>query len=277
MKSAFHIIISLFFSLLIAVLVVQKNLSLFMGDIDDYKKATIYFKSSTLENEADQFVSEKIDKAESIKKISKEQALQDFKSTFGDFSQNLSDLDSITDLVPLSYEVTFSDEQDRKQFITNWSQHELVDEVIAVDKVFSRYTTLQRSLTTFVGILFAISFLICGFMTSLLVKSIIYGDRRQIEIYALFGESYESVVKSYFKNLLKYLLSTGVLSVLIVFTFYFAFKVKLQTMADLRFISDRLTFLSIQQIVFVLAGFGFAYFSGVYFVLKRMLLKSYNR
>lgn len=277
MKSVFHIIIGLFFSLLVAISVSQNNISLFMGDAEDFRKATIYFKQTTLETEADKFASEKLAAAEKVKKISKEEAVNDFKSTFGDFSKNLSDLDTLTDLVPLSYEVVFASLEDRKQFMAAESGHELVDEIIAVDQVFSRYASLQKSLGAFTFTLFAVSFLLCALLTSLLVKNIINSDQRQIEIYALFGQSYSAIVKKYFKNLLGYFVSTAVLSLLAVYFFFVIFKLKLHATPDLRFIADRLTFLSVLQVLILLGSFAVAYFGGLYFVLKRSVVKSFQR
>lgn len=277
MKSVFHIIIGLFFSLLVAISVSQNNISLFMGDAEDFRKATIYFKQTTLETEADKFASEKLAAAEKVKKISKEEAVNDFKSTFGDFSKNLSDLDTLTDLVPLSYEVVFASLEDRKQFMAAESGHELVDEIIAVDQVFSRYASLQKSLGAFTFTLFAVSFLLCALLTSLLVKNIINSDQRQIEIYALFGQSYSAIVKKYFKNLLGYFVSTAVLSLLAVYFFFVIFKLKLHATPDLRFIADRLTFLSFLQVLILLGSFAVAYFGGLYFVLKRSVVKSFQR
>ena len=277
MKHVFHIVIGLFFSLLISVLVTQNNINLFMGDADDFKKATIYFKQTTLEAEADKFAAEKLQKAEKVKKISKEAAVQDFKNTFGDFSKNLSELETLTDLVPLSYEVIFASLDERKQFMTAEASNELVDEIVAVDQVFSRYSSLQKSLGAFTFILFAVSFLVCSLLTSLLIKNIISNDQRQIEIYALFGQSYSAIVKKYFKNLLSYFITTAVLSLVVVFVFYTIFKVKLHATPDLRFMSDRLTFLSVSQFLILLFSFAVAYFGGLYFVLKRSVLKSFQR
>ena len=277
MKSVFHIIIGLFFSLLIAISVSQNNISLFMGDAEDFRKATIYFKQTTLESEADKFASEKLKSAEKIKKISKEDAVKDFKNTFGDFSKNLSDLDTLTDLVPLSYEVVFAGLDDRKEFIAAEAGHELVDEIIAVDQVFSRYASLQKSLGAFSFALFAVSFLLCALLTSLLVKNIINSDQRQIEIYALFGQSYKAIVKKYFKNLLSFFVTTAVLSLITVYVFFVIFKVKLHATPDLRFIADRLTFLTVAQFLILVGSFAVAYFGGLYFVLKRSVLKSFQR
>lgn len=277
MKSVFHIIIGLFFSLLISVLVTQNNINLFMGDADDFKKATIYFKQTTLDPEAEKFAQEKLQKAEKIKKISKDEAVRDFKNTFGDFSKNLSDLDTLTDLVPLSYEVVFASLEDRKQFIASESSNELVDEIVAVDQVLSRYTSLQKSLGAFTLTLFAISFLVCALLTSLLIKNMINNDQRQIEIYALFGQSYNAIVKKYFKNLLSFFVTTTVLSLVVVYVFYIIFKVKLHATPDLRFISDRLTFLTSSQFFILVTSFAVAYFGGLYFVLKRSVLKSFQR
>lgn len=277
MKHVFHIVIGLFFALLISVLVTQNNINLFMGDADDFKKATIYFKQTTLEKEADQFAAEKLQKAEKVKKISKAAAIQDFKNTFGDFSKNLSELESITDLVPLSYEVIFASLDDRKQFIASEASNELVDEIVAVDQVFSRYTSLQKSLSAFTFTLFAISFLVCSLLTSLLIKNMITSDQRQIEIYALFGESYSAIVKKYFKNLLSYFITTTVLSLVVVYVFYTIFKVKLNATPDLRFMAERLTFLNASQILILIGSFGIAYFGGLYFVLKRSVLRSFQR
>lgn len=277
MKHVFHIVIGLFFALLISVLVTQNNINLFMGDADDFKKATIYFKQTTLENEADKFVAEKLKSVEKVKKISKEAAVQDFKNTFGDFSKNLSELESLTDLVPLSYEVVFSSLEDRKQFIAAEAGNELIDEVVAVDQVFSRYTSLQKSLGTFTFILFAVSFLVCALLTSLLIKNMIHNDQRQIEIYALFGQSYSSIVTKYFKNLLSYFITTAILSLVVVYVFYTIFKVKLTATPELRFMGDRLTFLSVFQFLTLVLSFAVAYFGGLYFVLKRSVLKSFQR
>lgn len=277
MKHVFHIVIGLFFALLISVLVTHNNINLLMGDADDFKKATIYFKQTTLEGEADKFAADKLQKAEKVKKITKEAAVQDFKNTFGDFSKNLSDLESLTDLVPLSYEVVFSSLDDRKQFIAAEAGHELVDEIVAVDQVFSRYASLQKSLGAFTYILFSISFLVCALLTSLLIKNMINNDQRQIEIYALFGQSYNFIVKKYFKNLLSYFMTTAFLSLVIVFAFYIIFKVKLTATPDLRFMGDRLVFLSVSQFLILLMGFAIAYFGGLYFVLKRSVLKSFQR
>lgn len=277
MKNVFHIVIGLFFALLIAVMVTQNNINLFMGDADDFRKATIYFKQTTLETEADKFADEKLKNTEKFKKISKETALQDFKNTFGDFSKNLSELESITDLVPLSYEVVFHSLEDRKQFILNESSHELIDEIIAVDQVFSRYTSLQKSLKTFVYILFAVSFLVCSLLTSLLIKNIIHSDQKQIEIYALFGQSYSSIVTKYFKNLTVYFIVTSLLSLTTVYFFYVIFKVKLAANAEIRFMADRLSFLSASQFIILVLSFAVAYFGGLYFVLQRAVLKSFQR
>lgn len=277
MKHVFHIVIGLFFALLISVLVTQNNINLFMGDADDFKKATIYFKQTTLEKEADQFAAEKLKDAEKVRKISKEAAVQDFKNTFGDFSKNLSELESLTDLVPLSYEVIFSTLGDRKQFIAAEASNELVDEIIAVDQVFSRYSSLQKSLSTFTFTLFAISFLVCALLTSLLIRNMINNDQRQIEIYALFGQSYGAIVRKYFINLLSYFITTAILSVVVVFIFYTIFKVKLIATPDLKFMGERLTFLNISQFVILFSSFAIAYFGGLYFVLKRSVLKSFQR
>ncbi|AZZ35378.1 hypothetical protein CIK05_00685 [Bdellovibrio sp. qaytius] len=277
MKHVFHIVIGLFFALLISVLVTQNNINLFMGDADDFKKATIYFKQTTLEKEADAFAAEKLTNVEKVKKISKETAVQDFKNTFGDFSKNLSELESLTDLVPLSYEVVFKSLEDRKQFIAAEASNELVDEIVAVDQVFSRYTSLQKSLGAFTFILFAVSFLVCALLTSLLIKNMIHNDQRRIEIYALFGESYGAIVAKYFRNLLGYFITTSVLSLIVVFTFYSIFKAKLTATPDLRFMGDRLTFLNTSQFLILLLSFAVAYFGGLYFVLKRSVLKSFQR
>lgn len=277
MKSVFHIIIGLFFSLLVSVLVTQNNINLFMGNPDDFKKATIYFKQTTLESEADKFAQEKLQKAEKIKKVSKEDAIQDFKNTFGDFSKNLSDLDTLTDLVPFSYEVVFKNLEDRKQFIASEASNELVDEIVAVDQVFSRYSSLQKSLGTFTLTLFALSFLVCALLTSLLIKNMINNDQRQIEIYALFGQSYNAIVKKYFKNLFSFFVTTTILSLIAVYTFFTIFKIKLHSSPDLRFIADRLTFLTISQFLILVVSFAVAYFGGLYIVLKRSVLKSFQR
>lgn len=277
MKSVFHIIIGLFFSVLIFVSVAQNNIDLFMGDVEDFKKATVYFKQTTLESEADKFAQEKFAKAEKFKKVSKEEALKDFKNTFGDFSKNLSDLDTLTDLVPLSYEVVFSTLEDRKQFILSESSNELVDEIVAVDQAFSRYINLQKSLSAFTFMLFSASFLVCSLLTSLLIKNIVNNDQRQIEIYALFGQSYKAIVQKYFKNLLGYFMATTILSLGFVFALFLIFKVKLHASADLRFLSDRLTFLSVYQFFSIVVSFAVAYFGGLYFVLKRSVLKSFQR
>ncbi|WP_409478787.1 permease-like cell division protein FtsX [Pseudobdellovibrio sp. HCB154] len=277
MKSVFHIIIGLFFSLLVSVLVTQNNINLFMGDADDFKKATIYFKQTTLESEADKFAQVKLQKVEKVKMISKEDAIKDFKNTFGDFSKNLSDLDTLTDLVPISYEVVFANLEDRKQFIASEASNELVDEIVAVDQIFSRYTSLQKSLGAFTFTLFAISFLVCALLTSLLIKNMINNDQRQIEIYALFGQSYSAIVKKYFKNLLSFFVTTAALSLVVVFVFFTIFKVKLHATPDLKFMAERLTFLSVSQFLILVLSFAVAYFGGLYVVLKRSVLKSFQR
>ena len=277
MKHVFHIVIGLFFALLISVSVTQNNINLFMGDADDFKKATIYFKQTTLENEADKFAAEKLKNAEQVKKVSKEAAVQDFKNTFGDFSKNLSELESLTDLVPLSFEVIFASVQDRQEFIATETSNDLIDEIVAVDQVFSRYTSLQKSLSAFTFILFAISFLVCALLTSLLIKNMINNDQRQIEIYALFGQSYSAIVKKYFKNLLSYFITTTLISLVFVFALFTIFKVKLSATPDLRFMGDRLTFLTLAQYLTLILSFAVAYFGGLYFVLKRSVLKSFQR
>lgn len=277
MKIVFHVVMGLFFSILVFTSVTQNNINLFMGDADDFKKATIYFKQTTLDSEADVFAKEKIVNAEKIKKISKEDAIKDFKNTFGDFSRNLSDLDTLTDLVPISYEVVFSTLEDRKQFITQEAANELVDEIVAVDQIFSRYTSLQQSLGAFTVSLFTVSLLICALLTSLLVKNIINADQKQIEIYALFGQSYNAIVKKYFKNLFGFFVTMTALSLVLVYALFAVFKVKLQASPDLRFIADRLMFLSGSDILVLVIGFGLAYFGGLYLVLKHSVLKSFQR
>lgn len=277
MKHVFHIVIGLFFALLVSISVVQNNINLFMGDVDDFKKATIYFKQTTLESEADQFANEKLKIAEKIKKISKEAAVQDFKNTFGDFSKNLSELESLTDLVPLSFEVIFENSQDRQEFMTAEAGNELIDEVVAVDQIFSRYTALQKSISAFTYALFAMSFIVCALLTSLLIKNMIHNDQKQIEIYALFGQSYSAIVKKYFKNLLSYFITTTALSLVVVFVLFAIFKIKLSSTPDLKFMADRLTFLNISQYLALIFSFAVAYFGGLYFVLKHSVLKSFLR
>lgn len=277
MKNIFHIIIGFFFSLLVAVLVAHNNINLFMGDADDVRKATVYFKQSVLDSEVDKFISEKIKGAEKIKKISKEEALAEFKSTFGDFAKNLSDLDSTMDLIPFSLEIIFKDSASRNRFSSVEMTNELVDEIVAVDQIFSRYKVLQRSLSTFILALFSTGFLLTALMTSLLIRNMIYMDQRRIEIYALFGQSYQSVVGSYFKKFLTYYCVTLLFSFVFVYVVFGFFKFKLGSSPELQFISDRLNFLSISQILILGLGFFLSYFSGLYFVLKQSLLKVFNR
>ena len=279
MKSVFHIIIGLFFSLLVGVLVTQNNINLFMGDPNDFRKATIYFKQSTLDKEVDDFILKKLGNAgaEKISKISKEQALSEFKATFGDFSQNLSNLSEMTDLVPLSVEIIFDNEPTRKEFMANEGKNDLIDEIVAVDKVFSRYSSLQKSLGGFMFLLFGSSFLICALLTSLLIKNLVYKDQKKIEIYALFGQSYRSIVVNYFRNLFFYFLFTVVLSIGAAFVVFVLLKYKLNAAPDLHFIAERIRFLSISQILILVACFGLAYFGGLFFVLRNSVQKSFSR
>lgn len=277
MKMIFHFVMGLFFSMLVFTLVAHNNINLFMGDAADFKKATIYFKQTTLESEAENFAKEKIVNVEKLEKISKQMAIEDFKNTFGDFSRNLSDLDTLTDLVPISYEVIFSNPEDRKKFIEKEKANELVDEIVAVDQIFSRYKALQQSLSAFTMSLFTVSLLMCALLTSLLVKNIINSDQKKIEIYALFGQSYQSLVKKYFKNLLSFFMGMTAISLAIVFSAFALFKMRLQANLDLKFIADRLMFLSTLDILVLVASFALAYFGGLFFVLKRSVLQSFQR
>lgn len=276
MKAVFHVVIGLFFAVLMFVSVTRNNINLFMGDEEDFKKATIYFKQTTLDFEVDKFAKEKLSIAKNFKKITKEEAIKDFKSTFEDFSKNISELSNLSDLVPISYEVTFLSSEDRKKFINNESSNEIVDEIIAVDQIFSRYSSLQKSLNAFTFTLFGTSFLVCALLTSLLIRNIVYSEQKQIQVRSLYGESYHSIVIKYFKNLSVYFLMTVTISTVLVFLLYSFLKLKLHLSVDLRFISDRLSFMSVFQFVSLVTSFAVAYFGGLYFVLKQSVLKSFQ-
>ncbi|MFN3454370.1 MAG: cell division protein FtsX [Pseudobdellovibrio sp.] len=279
MKFTVHIIISIFFALLITIVSIWNNIGLLTGNQNEDVSTTVYFKVSSSEEDVKSFIDQikKNYKTEKIDFVSKDTALEDFKKTFGDFSKNISSLDNINDLIPYSVEIVFFDTYEKNNFLQKINSYEEVDEVIAHDKIFFKYKTLQKSLNLFLFIFFGTAFVICSVLTALLVKNIINKDQRTIEIFSLFGKSYAEVIRAYFIKFSRYLIYTISLAFCLTYLFYFLFKLKLGAVDDFSFLAERVHFLSFKQAVFLCIGFVLSYFIGLYGVLRVSIRRTFNR
>ena len=278
MKTVFHIIMGFLFLLVMSLFFVEKNFYNMIGDQDDYLKANIYFKNSTLENEVEtiQKLIQNEDVKASISFVNKEQSINDFSKTFAEYSRNLINLDDVKDLIPFVLEVKFSSEQLRVSTLEKIKTNSLIDEVTEPIQAYKKFYTINTITKSMLWLFFLISFLICLFMTMLLIRNVIYEDQEKISLLALFGKSYDGLVYEYIIHFSKFFIITVLTATIISYGLFSIGQIKLQEHQEFFYLGSKIKFLSISELFNLTMGFAVAYFVALYLVLKKSIKKSFR-
>ncbi len=278
MRSLFNLFNFLMVVFLIYTQLLNKNFNNFLVNSDDMNKVNIYLKTSTEKNEVDALIAQlKKDYQFDSKIIDKNESINDFQKSFGDYSKNILSIVDIEDLIPQVVELSFKSESEKDLFLkstiktndiiedvsdlSQWSQ-----KMINIKKIIERYI-----LGTSLGLLGVIAF-----MTFFFIKIIILYQRKEIEIQSLFGRSYQKIYFSLVKQLwLDYLV---VLTTAFIFAWgsFSLVSQKLSSQKEMYYISDRIGFLSASYtgLLFVSLIVLFAITS--FLVLKQQLKHIYS-
>lgn len=263
---------------LIYTQLLNKNFNNFLVNSDDMNKVNIYLKTSTDKNEVEALMIQlKKDYQFESKTIDKNESINEFQKSFGDYSKNILSIVDIDDLIPQVIELNFRSESEKDLFLkSSIKTNDLIEDVsdlsqwsqktINIKKIIERYI-----LGTSLGLLGVIAF-----MTFFFIKIIILYQKKEIEIQSLFGRSYQKIYYSLIKQLwLDYL-------IVLVTAFIFAWgsfslvSQKLSSQKEMYYISDRIGFLSVSHtgLLFVLLIVLFTVTS--FLVLKQQLKQIYN-
>jgi len=278
MKTSFHGLICFLFALVLSLYLLEKNFYNLLGEQDDYLKANIYLKNSTLESEINQLrkIILAADENSSFTVINKEKALSDFSSTFAEYSRHLIDLDDVKDIIPFIIEIKFTSEQIKNETIKKIKNHELVDEITQPTEAYKNFYSINTITKSLLWTLFVVSFLVCLVMTMLLIRNVIYEDQEKINILTMFGKSFDGLVYEYLVQFGKYFFITVTVSIAgVYFVFYFS-QAKLMSYQELYYIGSRLRFLTLPQIFNLTIGFAVSYFTALYLVLQKSISKSFR-
>jgi len=278
MKTAFHVIICFLFMLVMSLFFIEKNFYNIIGDQDDYLKANVYFKSSTLASEVDglqQFI-QKQDQKAIVSFVNKEQSVDDFSKTFAEYSRNLVNLDDVKDLIPFVLEIKFTNEQSKNSILEKIRSNGLVDEITEPVQAYKKFYSINTITKSMLWLFFVISFLICLFMTMLLIRNVIFEDQEKIQLLALFGKSYDGLVYEYIIHFAKFFTITVLSAALISYGLFSVAQIKLQEHQEFFYLASKVKFLSLSELFNLVMGFAVAYFVALYLVLKKSIKKSFR-
>jgi len=278
MKTAFHVIICFLFMLVMSLFFIEKNFYNIIGDQDDYLKANVYFKSSTLASEVDglqQFI-QKQDQKAIVSIVNKEQSVDDFSKTFAEYSRNLVNLDDVKDLIPFVLEIKFTNEQSKNSILENIRSNGLVDEITEPVQAYKKFYSINTITKSMLWLFFVISFLICLFMTMLLIRNVIFEDQEKIQLLALFGKSYDGLVYEYIIHFANFFTITVLSAALISYGLFSVAQIKLQEHQEFFYLASKVKFLSLSELFNLVMGFAVAYFVALYLVLKKSIKKSFR-
>jgi len=250
-----------------------------MGTENDQNKINIYFKITATEDEVKSVENKikKLDQSSKVIFINKEKALDDFKKTFGDYSQNLIELNEINDIVPFILEVTFSTQNLKSEVLPIIKDETIIEEITELNHIYKKYYQVVLFIQSFLWMFFALSFFVCLLMTALLVKNVVHQESQMLQLMALFGQSYKKIIIQYMNNFLKYFLITVVFAVSIAYSIYMMIIYRIGMYKELYFVAERIVFLSINQIIYLTLGFALAYFTGLYVILSKSLQKAFHK
>ncbi len=278
MRSLFNLFNFLIVVFLIYTQLLNKNFNNFLVNSDDMNKVNIYLKTSTEKNEVEILIAQlKKDYKFEFKIIDKNESINEFQKSFGDYSKNILSIVDIEDLIPQVVELNFNSESEKDSFLkSSIKTNELIEDVsdlsqwsqkmINIRKIIERYI-----LGTSLGLLGVIAF-----MTFFFIKIIILYQRKEIEIQSLFGRSYQKIYFSLIKQLwLDYLV---VLTTAFIFAWgsFSLVSQKLSSQKEMYYISDRISFLSTDQTCLLFVALSFLFAITSFLVLKQQLKQIYN-
>ena len=278
MRLLFNLFNFLMIVFLIYTQLLNKNFNNFLVNSDDINKVNIYLKTSTEKNEAETLIAQlKKDYQFESKTIDKNESINEFQKSFGDYSKNILSIVDIDDLIPQVVELNFKSESEKDLFLkSSVKTNDLIEDVsdlsqwsvkmINIKKIIERYI-----LGTSLGLLGVIAF-----MTFFFIKIIILYQRKEIEIQSLFGRSYQKIYFSLIKQLwLDYLV---VLTTAFIFAWgsFSLMSQKLSSQKEMFYISDRIGFLSGSHTAFLFVSLIILFAVTSFLVLKQQLKQIYN-
>ncbi len=270
MRSLFNIFNFLMIVFLIYTQLLNKNFNNFLVNSDDVNKVNIYLKTSTEKNEAEALISQfKKEFQFESKTIDKNESINEFQKSFGDYSKNILSIVDIEDLIPQVIELNFKSESEKKLFLESQIRtNELVEDVSDLSQWSQKMINIKKVIERYILGISLGFFGIIAFMTFFFIKIIVLYQRKLIEIQSLFGRSYQKIYFSLIKQLwLDYLL---VLIAACVFSWgsFSLFSQKLSVQKEMYYISDRISFLSIGEISVL-----FVILTGLFLVTSVLVLK----
>ena len=270
MRSLFNIFNFLMIVFLIYTQLLNKNFNNFLVNSDDVNKVNIYLKTSTEKNEAEALISQfKKEFQFESKTIDKNESINEFQKSFGDYSKNILSIVDIEDLIPQVIELNFKSESEKKLFLESQIRtNELVEDVSDLSQWSQKMINIKKVIERYILGISLGFFGIIAFMTFFFIKIIVLYQRKLIEIQSLFGRSYQKIYFSLIKQLwLDYFL---VLIAACVFSWgsFSLFSQKLSVQKEMYYISDRISFLSIGEISVL-----FVILTGLFLVTSVLVLK----
>lgn len=278
MRSLFNLFNFLMIVFLIYTQLLNKNFNNFLVNSDDINKVNIYLKTSTEKNEVETLIAQlKKDYQFESKTIDKNESINEFQKSFGDYSKNILSIVDIDDLIPQVVELNFKSESEKDLFLKSSVKiNDLIEDVsdlsqwslkmVNIKKIIERYI-----LGTSLGLLGVIAF-----MTFFFIKIIILYQRKEIEIQSLFGRSYKNIYFLLIKQLwLDYLV---VLTTAFIFAWgsFSLVSQKLSSQKEMYYISDRIGFLSGSHTAFLFVSLIILFAVTSFLVLKQQLKQIYN-
>lgn len=278
MRLLFNLFNFLMIVFLIYTQLLNKNFNNFLVNSDDINKLNIYLKTATEQNEIDNLISRlKKDYQFEFKIIDKNESISEFQKSFGDYSKNILSIVDIEDLIPQVIELKFIAESEKNKFLeSSVKNNDLIEDISDLNQWSQKMLNIKKIIERYImGI--SISLLgVIVFMTIIFIKIIVLNKRKEIEVQSLFGRSYLKIFFSMIKQLWLDYLSMLATAFLFSWGSFSLFSQRLSTQKEIYYISDRISFLSISQIGFLLVSLALLFSMTSFLVLKNQLKQIYN-
>lgn len=276
--------ISLLFVLTFSMLAIllsflaYKNLNILLGFWDKENRMSIYLRvDATDEDKAS--VKLLLDQSAAFKNINfidRNSASADFKKMFGEYSAGIMTTDEIIDLVPESFSAQLKLEvaQDQNVFAklkSSISAHPFVEDVSYGGEWLNKFSKLDRALKIIGLGLTAILSLSVTLISALMVRSLVDESRQEIEVLSLIGATRWLIYGKYLRQVVFFFSLSVVISTLLCMSTFFFFKNQFLVTQGFQFVASSLQFLSVLEIVAVLAALFTFVFMGASLSLRSTL------
>ncbi|MCK6596817.1 MAG: ABC transporter permease [Bdellovibrionaceae bacterium] len=245
-------------SLILGFFVFFKNLNRVITVWGDVEKVTAYLNSDVALDEV-QEARRKIEALDHVKKVTfvtKEQAVEEFKTQVAGFLHDVKEEGSLVQLMPSYFEIevkvngTFDETLVAiKKMASTLEEMKVIEEVSYGSLWLDKYSQFIEYIYSFSGVIGMILVVTVFLVISNLIKSNIYQRAREIEILEIIGATKSYIRKPFLIEGLFIGLVSGIISLVLIFSLFRFFNVKFEKQISFFRIQDIFSFLSTWEII----------------------------